>query len=393
MSSVTHHKIRPRDIIRKRNQRLKAVLLTILILGLSAFGYSWYQHRNWVSTDDAFVAGHLITVKAQTEGSIVEILAENTQTVTAGDVLVRLDGTHAKIALEEAEAELAKTIRDIVSLTAQVDTLDQRIALRKASLDTVSHDLKRFIAAAQEGAVSEQDVQHAKDRMRELEASIRETKAEKKSVLAQISGTTLARHPAVEKAKSRIKKSYLDYQRRHILAPVSGVIANRRAHAGDNVKPGSSLLVIVPLENVWVEANFLETQIAAIQPGQMAEIKVDAYGSERLYHGKVVGLSPGTGSIFAVLPTNNATGNFIHIAERVPVRIRLDPEELKAKPLLPGLSTLTRIQISEAGEGDVSASVKVEDKAYQTAIYDEELDGIEQRIQKIIDQNLIRQHD
>jgi membrane fusion protein (multidrug efflux system) len=384
---MRNNTIRPREIMRRRNRRLKLVTLIVLLASIGYFGYFWYANQNWVSTDDAFITGHLVTLKAQTEGTVVEILAENTQPVRKGDVLVRLDGNIAQIALQQAEAELGETVRDIVTLTAKIDTLSQRIIARQAALNQVRHDLKRYLVAARDGAVSEQQVQNARDKIRELEASIQEIRAEKTGVEAQVQGIPIERHPAVEKAKSRVRRAYLDYHRRNVIAPASGYVAKRRVQVGDNVKAGAVLLAIVPLDDLWIEANFLETQIAEIRPGQSAEIRVDAYGKDLVYHGRVEGLNPGTGSTFALLPTDNATGNFIHIAERLPVRIGLDPKDLKENPLQPGLSTLTRVNISEKGEPLLTSSARADGDAYRTGIYDNELDGVEPLIDRIIDEN------
>lgn len=378
--------------MRRRNRRLKLVTLIVLLASVGYFGSFWYANRNWVSTDDAFITGHLVTLKAQTEGTVVEILAENTQPVRKGDVLVRLDGNIAQIALQQAQAELGETVRDIVTLTAKIDTLSQRVIARQAALNQVQHDLKRYLVAARDGAVSDQQVQNARDKIRELEASIQEIRAEKAGVEAQVQGIPIERHPAVEKAKSHVRRAFLDYHRRNVIAPASGYVAKRRVQVGDNVKAGAVLLAIVPLDDLWIEANFLETQIAEIRPGQSAEIRVDAYGKDLIYHGRVEGLNPGTGSTFALLPTDNATGNFIHIAERLPVRIGLDPKDLKENPLQPGLSTLTRVNISEKGEPLLTSSARADGDAYRTGIYDNELDGVEPLIERIIEENRMPGH-
>ncbi|WP_341327964.1 efflux RND transporter periplasmic adaptor subunit [Methylotuvimicrobium sp. KM2] len=387
MTTAVPKKIRPKEILRQRNRRLKGITLAILLAGLSYFAYWWYVNRDWVTTDDAFVAGHLITIKALTEGIVVEVAVEDTQSVQAGDLLIRLDGNHAEVALQQAKAELAETVRNIVTLKTRIETLNHRVIARQASLATVRHDLKRYESALFEGAVSEQQVQNARDQLRELEAAIGEAEAEKMGIQAQLLESDIDHHPSVEKAKSRVKKAYLDYRRSNIFAPVSGYVANRRAHVGDHIKSGMPLMAIVPLDEVWVEANFLETQIASIRPGQSAEIKIDAYGGERLYHGTVQGLNPGTGSVFAVLPTNNATGNFIHIAERVPVRIGLDPKEIQEHPLQPGLSTLTRINISETGEPLLTSNAGTRTEFYRTTIFDNELEEAERLIHEIIFKN------
>jgi membrane fusion protein (multidrug efflux system) len=382
-----HKTIRPKEIIRLRKRRLAAVTLSLLLAGGALLIYWWFTTRDWVATDDAFVSGHLITLKAQTEGTIVEILAENTQQVRQGQVLVRLDGVRAQLDFERAQAELGETLRHLEKLTAGIQTLQQRIAARQAALSQVRHDLKRFLAAFRDGAASEQQVQNARDKIRELEAAIKEAEAEKTGVEAEVGGVEIDKHPSVEKAKSKLRLAYLEYKRRNILAPASGYVAKRRAQIGDLVKPGAPLLVIVPLDDLWIEANFLENQIAGIRPGQSAEIRVDAYGDRLVYHGRVQGINPGTGSPFALLPTDNATGNFIHIAERVPVRIGLDPEELRKNPLQPGLSTLTRIKTSEAGDALLTSQIETTGEAYRTGIYEHELDDAEQLIEKIVSLN------
>lgn len=190
--------IRPKEILRKRRQRLTAVTLVILLAGAAYFGYVWYVNRGWEETDDAFVTGHLITLKAQTDGTIVEILAENTQRVQQGQLLVRLDGTRAQIDFEQAQAELGETVRDFITLKSRVATLTQRINARQAALTQMRHDLRRFEAAACEGAVSDQQVQNARDKIRELEAVINEAEAEKNGVVAQVQGVDIETHPAVE---------------------------------------------------------------------------------------------------------------------------------------------------------------------------------------------------
>lgn len=380
-------RIRPREIIRRRNRRLKFMALALLLAGLCFLLYWWLNHRDWISTDDAFVAGHMITLKAQTDGTVVEVLAENTQHVQKGDVLVKLDGTHALIALQQAKAELAEAVRNIVTLQAKVETLKQRIGAKEAALNQVRHDLSRLLVAAKDGAASEQQVQNAQDKIRELEASIRETRAEQLGVVAQLRNSTVTDHPLVEKAKSRLRRAFLDYQRRKIIAPVSGYVGKRKVQIGDNLKAGAPLLVIVPLDQIWVEANFLETQVADIRIGQKATVSVDAYDGDRLYHGHVQGINPATGSTFALLPTDNSTGNFIHIAERLQIRVALDAEELRKYPLQPGLSTLTRVNIDEDAIPSTLAKVDLNHDAYHTDIYDHEMDGVEALIENIIAKN------
>lgn len=383
-----HEKIRPREIIRQRNRRLKLFTALLVLWGLASGFYWWEHNHGWASTDDAFVTGHIITVKSQIAGTVVEVNAENTQCVKQGEVLVRLNGARAKLALQQAEAELGDTVRNLLAFKAKTGTLQQRIISRQATLNRAHHDLQRYKIAAGAGAVSEQQLQNTQDTIAELEAAIGEAKAELIGVQAQVGGIAVDRHPAVEKAKNQLRRAFLEYHRRDVVAPLSGYIAKRRVFAGDIVAADAPLLAIVPLDHVWIDANFRETEIAGIKPGQHAEIKIDAYGESTIYHGTVEGINPGTGSVFALLPPDNATGNFIHIVERVPVRIALDPMELQDKPLRPGLSALVRINTGEQGSRTAQSQTQTTNAAYRTAVYEHELDEAERLIEKIISVNM-----
>lgn len=380
--------IRPQELLARRRLRFLGVTGLLILGSLTALSYGWLTQRDWVSTDDAFVAGHIITLKAQTEGTVVEILTENTREVRQGEVVLRLDGLQAEVALQQAEAELAESVRALVSLSAKVEMLQQRQLSKAALLQQLQHDLQRYQAAASAGAVSAQQLQNTQDRILELQAGLREVQAEKTSLEAQIHNTPIENHPSVEKAKNRVRSAYINYRRSTLVAPVSGYVAKRKVQIGDHVKAGTPLLVIVPLEQLWIEANFLEAQIAQIRPGQAASIRVDALGDTFSYHGHVEGISPGTGSTFALLPTDNATGNFIHIAERVPVRIGLEAAELQQHPLRPGLSTTARINIHSAGMPELNSLVQVNGSAYKTTVYTQDLQGVEPRIKRIIAANL-----
>lgn len=377
----------PQDLIGQRNRRLTAVTVALLLLLAGYFGYWWHIDRNWVDTDDAFVTGHLVTVKAQTEGAVAEILAENTQLVKQGQALVRLDGVRAKIDLQHAEAALGETVRQIASLRISAQTFGYKIAAKQAELDRVAHDLRRLKGAEPEGGASAQQIQNASDKIRELAAAIKALQSEKAGIEAQVGGVGIEGHPSVEKAKNALRQAYLAYQRRNILVPASGFVAKRRVQIGDTVKEGTPLLVIVPLDDLWIEANFLESQAGKIRPGQRVEIRTDLYGDEIIYHGRVQGIQPGTGSSFALFPTDNSTGNFIHVAERVPVRIGLDPKELARHPLRPGLSTLTRINVADAGKNLLSSTVTTQTDVYRTRIFENEINEAERLIENIIRQN------
>lgn len=386
-------KIHPKAIRARRNRRLLLVALAVLACALAAAIYWWVHGRFRVETDNAFVAGNLIPVEADATGIVTQVLAEETQFVNKGDLLVRLDEHRAHAALGQSEGDLGRTVRGIGALFATRQQLCQKLDARSAQLGRVRHDVIRFRQAFPSGSVSEQVLQNAEDQMTALEAELREVGAELQSIEARVGGTSRTEHPEVEAAKHRFVNAYLDFVRQRIRAPVSGYVAKRKAQVGDRVHPGDPLLMVVPLDHLWVEANLRETELRKVRPGQSAEVIVDLYGRRRVYHGTVEGLVPGTGSVFALLPPDNATGNFIHIVQRVPVRIALRKDEILKRPIRPGLSTVTSIHIDEPGRPLDTSLAEVTAPAYETDIFRDELASAELRAQEIITANVVPQDD
>lgn len=386
-------KIHPKAIRARRNRRLLLVALAVLACALAAAIYWWVHGRFRVETDNAFVAGNLIPVEADATGIVTQVLAEETQFVNKGDLLVRLDEHRAHAVLGQSEGDLGWTVRKIGALFATRQQLCQKLDARSAQLARVRHDVIRFRQAFPSGSVSEQVLQNAEDQMTALEAELREVGAELQSIEARVGGTSRTEHPEVEAAKHRFVNAYLDFVRQRIRAPVSGYVAKRKAQVGDRVHPGDPLLMVVPLDHLWVEANLRETELRKVRPGQSAEVIVDLYGRRRVYHGTVEGLVPGTGSVFALLPPDNATGNFIHIVQRVPVRIALRKDEILKRPIRPGLSTVTSIHIDEPGRPLDTSLAEVTAPAYETDIFRDELASAELRAQEIIAANVVPQDD
>lgn len=332
----------------RRKRRLWWVLLFALS-AFSAYAAYWYLSvSHFMMTNDAYVVGNIAPLKAQTGGTVAEVMVENTQYVQQGDVLVRLDDLQTQVALEQSKAKLAETLRQVETLFSQVERLRQMLAAQRAVQERVARDLKRYRGAAGEGAVSHQQIEDTEFQLREMEAGTLKLTAELNGAIALVQGTRVQDHPAVLQAAGQLKQAYLDQVRQTIKAPISGFVARRTLQPGDQVHPDTPLMAIIPLDYLWVEANFLENELPRVRPGQPVNIRVDLYGSEVTYHGRVEGLTAGTGSIFGLLPPNNATGNYIHIRERVPVRIALPAEELKAHPLRPGLSVVARIDTRHA---------------------------------------------
>jgi len=248
-------------------------------------------------------------------------------------------------------------------------------------------DLLRYHSVAADGAVSAQQVEDGELQVRSQEAEVRQIRAELAGADAMIENTTAADNPKVMQAASALKQAYLDKVRQDIVAPVSGYVAKRGIQPGEQVHPDTPLLAIVPLDYLWIDANFLENELADVQPGQPVEISVDIYGDSVVYHGEVLGLAPGTGSVFGLLPPDNATGNYIHIVERVPVRIGLREDELKRHPLRPGLSAVVRIDTGKPGRSVLQPLTTTPEAAYKTGVYDKQLEGADALIKKIIEDN------
>jgi membrane fusion protein (multidrug efflux system) len=383
------YRLRPRAIRARRNRRLLIVAGLVFIVTIAYLAYWVTYDRFWVSTDNAYVTGNLVPVAAQASGIITQVLFEETQFVNRGDLMIRLDENLAYAALGRARGRLGEEVRRVASLFMTRKQLAEKLTSRTARLDLAQHDMDRYRAAAPSGAVSKQIVQNTADKISALEAEVRETQAELDTLDAQIGGTTVMAHPAVDLAKHELIDAYLEYTRQQIRAPVSGYVAKRKAQVGDRVRPGAPLMTIVPLDHLWVEANLRETELEHVRPGQPALVNVSLYGSKKTFHGTVEGLVPGSGSPFALLPPDNSTGNFIHIVERVPVRIALPPEELRENPIRPGLSTVTKINIKEAGQSVWSSLASPSTAEYETDVYADEIPTAESMAKEVMATNLM----
>ena len=354
------------------------------------FFVRWRVHdRFWVTTDNAFVVGNIIPVQADATGVISEVLAEELQQVNKGEVLVRLDAQHARAALDQSEAQLAQSVRTVGALFASRRQACQKIVSRIALREKVRHDIARYREALPSGSVSRQTLQNAEDQLASLEADLHEGRAELQAVELRINNVTRTNHPDIEAAKAKYMEDYIEFARQSIKAPVSGYVAKRKAQVGLRVRPGDQLMTIVPLDYLWIEANLFENSMARVRPGQPVNISVDLYGNTAAYHGTVEGVIPGSGSVFALLAPDNATGNFIHIVQRVPVRISLRADEIEKQPLRPGLSSVISIDVSKTDLPVNASSAKPFEKDYKTNIFDNEPREANARIEKIIKENIV----
>jgi membrane fusion protein (multidrug efflux system) len=317
---------------------------------------------------------------------VVAIGADDTQFVKAGQLLVRLDQADAKVALDEAEAQLAKTVREVRSLFATSAQLQASVAMRQSDLDRASADLARRDRLASSGAISGEEMQHARDAFDNAKAGLLEAQQQLTANRVRVDRTTVEDHPDVRNASARVRDAYLTYARTALPAPVGGFIAKRAVQLGQRVSPGMPLMAIVALDQVWVDANFKEPQLAAMRVGQPVRLTADLYGSKIEYRGKIAGFGAGTGSAFALLPAQNATGNWIKVVQRVPVRIALDEHELAAHPLQIGLSMQVEVDTHDRS-GDRLPQVARSVPVYATDVFGSVDSLADERVRTIIAAN------
>lgn len=376
-----------RPKIPKRRKKVMIGLVAIfLILGAGWAVYWGIFLRNMESTDDAYIAGYEVSIMAQTEGNVTDVLADDTDFVSAGDVLVRLDPTDAKLALETAIYDLANEVRDIQRLRTESARLDAVVEQRKSELAKLRADLKRRIILGERDALAEEELQHARDYVFVAEAALREAQEQRKANQALLLDTPLEKQPTIVLAAQKVRESWLALKRTEVKSPISGFVAKRNVQAGGYATPGKALMIVVPLDSVWVDANFKEIQLGKMRMGQHAEITADIYGSNIVYHGTVAGFEAGTGSVFSLLPPQNATGNWIKIVQRVPVRIQLDPAELAQHPLVLGLSVVVRVNTSESN-GALLVSAPGRRQTMSTNVLTIDMTEAEKLITDIIKEN------
>jgi len=368
---------------------LSLVALLALAAGLY-FLISWNTHdRFYVTTDNAFVVGNIIPVQADATGVVVEVLVEESNKVKAGDLLVRLDEQRAKAALDQSAAELARAVRVVGGQFAARRQACQKITSQIALRDKTRHDVARYRQALPSGAVSQQTLQNAVDQLASLDAELHGSRADFQAFESRLGGLTLTNHPDIEAAKARFAESYIEFARQRIRTPVSGYVAKRKAQVGDRARPGDLLMQIIPLDYLWIEANLWENSMERVRPGQPVNITVDLYGNSALFHGKVEGIIPGSGSVFALLAPDNATGNFIHIVQRVPVYISLRPDELEKQPLRPGLSSVVSIDVRNVDQSPNASITRMDPRADKTEIFANEIAEADTRAKKIVNENLV----
>jgi membrane fusion protein, multidrug efflux system len=372
----------------KRRILLISVLAMFLVAGGAVALWYLLHGRYHETTDDAYVGGNLVQITPQVAGTVLSIYADDTDYVSSGQRLIELDKSDARVALEQAEAQLAKTVRSVRGLRATSTEGEANVVMRRAELRKAEQDLARRRSIESSGAVSGEELQHAIDAVSSARASLDAAQRSLEAQRAQVDRTDVHDHPDVKNAAARVREALLAYSRTDLPAPMGGFVARRSVQVGQRVAPGNVLMTVVPLEGVWVDANFKENQLADLRPGQPVTLVADAYGSSTEFHGKVAGFSAGTGSAFALLPAQNATGNWIKVVQRVPVRVALDPKELEAHPLQIGLSMRVDVDTHQRS-GERLQRVARDKPAYETQAFNSVDAEARQVIERIIVENSV----
>ncbi|MEQ5127824.1 multidrug efflux MFS transporter periplasmic adaptor subunit EmrA [Providencia alcalifaciens] len=363
------------------------IATVIIVLLFVAYGAYWFLILRFQEyTDDAYVSGLQIPIVAQTTGNVTQVNFENTDLVKAGDVLVVLDKTNAQLAYEQAKHDLASTVRKTKELYINGDQYQAQIQQNRVSLVQAQKDYQRRAALGRSGTISKEDLQHSQEAVQLAQAALDISIQQYNANRALLRNTALKNQPAVQQAADSVRSAWLNLQRTEIKSPMTGYVSRRNVQVGSQVSPQSSLMAIVPVQPVWVDANFKETQLENVRIGQPVTINSDFYGSNVSYKGTVVGLDMGTGSAFSLLPAQNATGNWIKVVQRLPVRVELDPEQVAKYPLRIGLSMNVTIDIKDQN-GPVLSEVQRTIPAFESDVLVLKLNDVDQVIDTIISDN------
>ena len=371
---------------RKRRVMLLALALIVILAGVGV--WAWHElYGRWnESTDDAYVNGNVVEITPQVTGTVVSIGADDGDLVREGQVLVQFDPNDAEVALQSAQANLARTVRQVRGLYSNVDGMKAQVHAQEAEVQKAQENYTRRKNLAAGGAISQEELSHARDDLTSAQNALANARQQLKTTSALVDDTVVSSHPDVQAAAAQLRQAYLSNARSTLIAPVTGYVAKRTVQLGQRVQPGTALMAVIPLDQLWIDANFKETQLRDMRIGQPVDIEADLYGSDVKYSGTVDSLGAGTGSAFALLPAQNATGNWIKIVQRVPVRIHINAEELTKHPLRVGLSTQVNVDLHDQS-GPVLAQQPPQKASFSTQVYDRQLADADAMISRLIHEN------
>lgn len=374
------------DNTRKRKAWLLGLLLVLILAGAATWAWYALVGRWHESTDDAYVNGNVVEITPLVTGTVTSIGADDGDLVHEGQVLLRFDPADSEVALQAAEARLARTVRQVRGLYSNVDALKAQLQTRQAELQKAQDNYRRRKVLADSGAIAAEEISHARDDLSVAQSALNSARQQLNTSTALVDDTVVSSHPEVMAAAADLRQAYLDHARTTLVAPVTGYVAKRTVQLGQRLQPGVATMAVIPLDQVWIDANFKETQLRDMRIGQPVDISADLYGSDVKYSGTVDSLGAGTGSAFALLPAQNATGNWIKIVQRVPVRIHINPEQLKQHPLRIGLSTVVEVDLHDQS-GPALAQQPPQQASYATQVYDRQLVEADELIARLIHEN------
>jgi membrane fusion protein, multidrug efflux system len=373
------------------NGKRRSILLLIAVIFI-VLGALWAAY--WIlvlskreKTDDAYVNGNKVVISAQIAGTVIAVLADDTQLVKAGQVLVKLDPIDAQTALSRAASALAQTVRQVRQQKATAGQYDSEIETRKLELARAQADLAKREPLIADHAIAGEEVRHAQESVQLARAALIQAERQSSSAHALIDGTPVENNPTVLQARDTFRDAWIAAQRNAVVAPVSGYVAERSVQLGQHIQAGEALMTVIPLHSLWVDANFKEVQLRNLRIGQNAEVRSDLYGGSFVFHGRVEGMSAGTGAAFSLLPPQNASGNWIKVVQRVPVRIRIDDNDLVKSPLRVGLSATVTVDTTSRS-GPVLALEANDQPVGDTQVYTQDLDKANAEADAVVRRNL-----
>lgn len=370
----------------KKKRVLWGIALGFILIGLFCLLLWLFYLRFEETTTDSYVGGNQVVITAQIPGYVSAIYADDHDVVEEGQILVELDKIDSTVAYEEAKSRLAETVRNVTALFQKVGTFKAEREEKKAEMVRRGQDYAHRKHLIDSGSVSLEDLEHAEAAFIEAFAAVMMVEYQLREALSQVENTRIETHPLVENAKEEVKRTYVNLKRCTILSPARGQVARRAAQVGQAFNPQDPLMVVIPFDQMWVEANYKETQIKKMRLGQSVKMRSDTFGRGTIYHGKIIGISAGTGSVFSVLPPQNATGNWIKIVQRLPVRMSLEPQEIEKHPLRLGLSMTVKVNLHDLN-GEMIPAPVAEKPIYETDIFHQQLEGVKEVIDEIVFEN------
>ncbi len=371
-----------------RRGAMLRILLLIVVVGLIGWAVWYFMDGRWYeSTDDAYVNGNVVQITPMVAGTVVSIGADDGTLVHEGQMLARLDSADTQATLAQSEASLARTVRQVRGLYSGIDSSQATLANRRVDLGRARADYARRQSLAGTGAISAEELAHARDQLAAAQAAVDVSSQKVASDSALVDNSGVASQPDVQAAAAQLRLAYINNARVQIVAPVTGYVARRSVQLGQRVQPGAALMAVVPLDQVWVDANFKETQLKQMRIGQPVKLHADIYGGGVDYNGRIASLGIGTGSAFALLPAQNASGNWIKIVQRLPVRIALDSEQVHKHPLRIGLSMSVDVDL-HGQEGELLSTRPVEKPILTTDVYERQMHDADALVARIIQSNL-----